>query len=728
MIKKIVRIQLVGWLIPSLVFGGKLTVMDVSDQSAYALKQMENLFAHNMSLPNVELELSVDKALKSESYRYSVVRGSAGLKVNIVGGDPDGVLYGCQTLKEQLLAGGDAVVDTAETARFPFRALKFNLPYMSYRSGDALSLHEKTCRDLKFWEAFLDMMVEARFNSLTLWSLHPFHLMIRNEKYPEACDLSDQQLVEWHSFWSSLFSMAKERGIETYMVNWNIFVSPAFAEHHNVARYSIQDKRTFIGKGDTSELVKDYTRTTITQVLNTYPDLTGIGISLGERMGEMSPEEREQWILDTVVAGIKAANRPARFIHRLPFSADKKSGGSSSLSTELMTRNAIESLDLPGPILTEVKFNWSHGHSTPTLVHVHGGKIGDTYWNPMPKNYQICWMVRNEDFFSLRWCEPDFIREHIRMNGQSYVGGYYVGSECYIPAKDYLSTPEYQTRYAFDRQWLFYQSWGRLLYNPTLTDDTFITACRARYGDAGEPFFKALKLASRMPLRLASFCNSGWDFTLYSEGFISTQIKSNDKKMIEVDDLITRNVLDPVYLNIKQFVDMTLTSDGVPSGRISPLQLADEMIQTGTAALAELVRISPDQLAQNKQLFAEVADVTAWAHLSHYFGHKLQTATALYHYRKTKDPEQASIVLQQSSAMLADWKAVVNATKATHAIVPIAQMQDLDDLSNDTRRFHWSLLQPAVDAEVQKIKDEIKKSKPVTKTVKYSSLYDPKEI
>ena len=47
-----------------------------------------------------------------------------------------------------------------------------------------------------------------------------------------------------------------------------------------------------------------------------------------------------------------------------------------------------------GPIWVEVKFNWSHGHSTPRLEKVHGGKLGDTYFVPKPKNYKIVWTIR----------------------------------------------------------------------------------------------------------------------------------------------------------------------------------------------------------------------------------------------------------------------------------------------------------------------------------------------
>jgi len=73
------------------------------------------------------------------------------------------------------------------------------------------------------------MMAENRFNKLTLWNLHPFNYLVKTEKYPEACGFSDVEMAEWKKFRTSLFKIAKERGIETYLVNWNIFVSPEFA-------------------------------------------------------------------------------------------------------------------------------------------------------------------------------------------------------------------------------------------------------------------------------------------------------------------------------------------------------------------------------------------------------------------------------------------------------------------------------------------------------------------
>jgi hypothetical protein len=75
-----------------------------------------------------------------------------------------------------------------------FRAIKFNLPWSPYRPGPATEVHMETCRDLDFWESFLDMMVENRFNALNLWNTHPFPYMIRATNYPDAIPFNDKEL------------------------------------------------------------------------------------------------------------------------------------------------------------------------------------------------------------------------------------------------------------------------------------------------------------------------------------------------------------------------------------------------------------------------------------------------------------------------------------------------------------------------------------------------------
>ncbi|MGI9174385.1 MAG: hypothetical protein ACR2GR_03575, partial [Rhodothermales bacterium] len=256
----------------------------------------------------------------------------------VIGADAAGAMYGGLALAADVRAGTplEAVEAQEENPRVGFRAIKFNLPWDSYRRSEALQLHTETVRDLQFWERFLDMMAENRFNVLSLWNLHPFSYMVRSETYPEATPFSDEELAAWQEFYHGLFQMAKDRGIETYVVNWNIFVSPAFAEAHDIASYSIEGNH--FADGDTSDVIKDYTREVVTQVINEYPNLTGLGLSLGEGMGGMTPRAREDWVLETIIAGMQDADREAKLIHRVPFSAGLGSGGSTSAEVETLTR------------------------------------------------------------------------------------------------------------------------------------------------------------------------------------------------------------------------------------------------------------------------------------------------------------------------------------------------------------------------------------------------------
>ena len=137
---------------------------------------------------------------------------------------------------------------------------------------------------------------------------------------------------------------------------------------------------------------------------------------------------------------MRMANRKAKLLYRAPLSAGTSSHGTADKITEVITREALDTLKTPLETVISFKYNWSHGHSSDKLFMVHGGKLTDTYWNPEPNNYSILWTVRNEDFFIHRWAEPDFVRSFLKNNlSQSYTSGCILGSECYIPAKDYFS-------------------------------------------------------------------------------------------------------------------------------------------------------------------------------------------------------------------------------------------------------------------------------------------------
>ena len=68
---------------------------------------------------------------------------------------------------------------------------------------------------------------------------------------------------------------------------------------------------------------------------------------------------------------------------------------------------------------------------------------------------------------------------------------------------------------------MFYEQWGRLLYNPDTPDDFFAGEFESRFPGNGNALFKAQSLVGRIPLIVGSYWNATWDYSLYSEGMIS---------------------------------------------------------------------------------------------------------------------------------------------------------------------------------------------------------------
>lgn len=655
-------------------------------QIEYGIKQLMQAHQEEPLKINgdLDIEVSIDSdQLGSEAFE---ITGEGG-NIKIKAGDATGAMYALQDIKEQLLHGNAKIENKSKSPDLEFRAIKYNLPWSSYRNSEALSLHTETCLDINYWEAFLDMMAENRFNRLTLWNQHPFSYLVKLDKYPKACSLSEDELSQWQELWKSLFKMAKDRGIETYIVNWNIFVSPEFAKAYGGAEYSIENAH-FVEQGDTSEIVKDYIRESVKAAINEYPDLTGFGITLGEGMGGMTPVEREEWLLESYIEGMRMADRKVKFIHRVPLSADKGSGGSASAEVERMTRETLDTLTASdGLINIELKFNWSHAHSTPHLAKVHGGPLTDAYWNPMPENYRLAWMMRNEDFFMLRWGQTDFIRRHIAANAHGYVNGYFVGSECYIPAKDYFTKLSGSSHtYAFERQWMYYLNWGRLLYDANESDKVFESSFAYRFPEAGKELFEAQQAVSKVPLIIASFWNATWDFTLYSEGMLSR--KDGRMTVFPIEDIASKQPMDPAYMSVKEFLE------NGDSDKITPIELADSIEAFCNSSLASVQNINA---GENIDLQYEIADIATWANLGICFANRLRAAVAYQKYVDGNGQKEEALKLMEAS--LENWKEVVKITKPIYNEVPLVHMN-----SNNKAPFHWSLMVKDLEEEIVEVR------------------------
>jgi hypothetical protein len=686
--------------VPQAAYGGRMLAQSLRAEK-YAIVEDRKGY-------DFLVNIVVDGALGDEA--FAII--PEGKVITIKGGDNRGMIYGCLSLAEEVRNGTTLgnVVRRKEEPHYALRAIKHNTPWYSYRPSSALDQHYETVRDVRYWEAFLDMMAENRFNALSLWNLHPFVYMIKPKNFPEASPFTEKEMKEWQDLHKEILRMADERAIDTYVIPFNIFVSKEFAEAHGVAKRNFYPH--YYVEGDTSEIVKRYMRECVTQLLQEYPTLTGMGLTLGEGMAGMTPQQREDWMFSTYIEGMRLAGRKVKLVHRIPFSSTTASLGATSRELEQLTRRAIEreaKLDfIRGPIWADLKYNWSHAHSTPKLVKVHGGEMFDTFYNPEPVGYKVTYTARNEDFFALRWGVPDFIRAHIAQNSQPYVGGYFIGSETYIPAKDYFTALDgpVDWTYAFQRQWLFYKLWGRLLYNPETPDEIFQAEFDRRYGAAGKNLLQAFALASSTQLRLNSLYDTRWDHTLYGEGFLA--LVGDKTQYISIDNFINQKTLDPDYVSVKDYVAaVTSGSKSFKKGAITPPVLI-EMLRRDCLKALELVE--DKDVNKNLSLRYEVADVQAWANLGLHLASKLQGAVYLQTYRVKGGEDAKAQAIAHFEQALKYWDEVISITRPIYKDMPLTHYNGSSHDRNDDNLFHWAL----VRKEVQNDIDIARKARPET--------------
>ena len=279
-----------------------------------------------------------------------------------------------------------------------------------------------------------------------------------------------------------------------------------------------------------------------------------------------------------------------------------------------------------------------------------------------------------------------------RQGGKDYVGGAIIGSECYIPALDFISKegPHKNWQWAFQRQWLFYAVWGHLLYDPSTPDAQFEAMFDARFGKGtGKNLLAAWKLASRVPLHFASFHKGTWDGSLYTEGFSSWTDRDNaPRKLFDIDSFITHPVLDTKrYMNI---ADQVKTAS-IPAGVSSPSSLADQLDHDRAAAM-KLVATLRRSRQVSSALDCELTDIEAWCAYSDYFAAKLRAGVALAKARARRDVKQQQRAVTELETALTHWKRLADLS---------GRFNQLPVVHNSIDPFSWASLIPAVEKDIE---------------------------
>ena len=215
-------------------------------------------------------------------------------------------------------------------------------------------------------------------------------------------------------FWRRVMSYAQDRNISVHVVTWNVYT------------YGVEGKYGITDALDNPK-TRDYFRASVREMFRTYPLLAGMGLTVGENMGEVSFQTKEDWALATYGQGVLDAaraepQRQFRLIHR------QHEAGAADIAAKF------------APVIAQpnVEFVFSFKYAQ---AHVLSSTKQTFHRDFVPSlgNLRTLWTLRNDDALMFRWAAPDFVREFVRNIPDEKSRGFYYGSDMWVWGREFLA-------------------------------------------------------------------------------------------------------------------------------------------------------------------------------------------------------------------------------------------------------------------------------------------------
>jgi len=606
--------------------------------------------------------ISPEKSLKKEGFRISTED-----KITITSKDAAGAMYGGLELAEQIqIFGLDDIRATEQAPHMELRGTKHNIP-LDVRSPsytDPCDAAQKNIAEMwsfDFWKEYIDNMARYRYNYISLWSLHPFPSMVKVPGYEDVA-LADVQrsTVEWKEyysgngvgfdapeilanpeilkqisiddkidFWKKVMAYGKSRNVDFYVITWNIFVNGTDG------KYGITDAIE-------NEVTRDYFRKSVKQMFVTYPDLAGIGLTTGENMHGSNFEAKEDWAFETYAKGVLDAaqempDRKITFVHR------QHQTGAQDIARKFKPLIDKENVEF----IFSFKYAKAHVMSA-TRQPYHEGFVEDI------EGMKTIWTLRNDDNYYYRWGAPDFVREFMQNIPHDVSRGYYYGSDQWIWGREFTMKEELAEtprQIELVKHWYHFMMWGRLGYNPHLSNERFVQILQSRFPETdAKQLFTAWQEASMVYPTTTGFHWGPLDFQWYIEACKSRPgYAQNETGFHDVNRFI--NLPPHVYSGFQSIPEFV--KNGKAAELKSPLEVAEKLHTHADKALEIIEQL---QAGNNKELQVTLHDIKTMALLGRYYAHKITGSTQLALFRETGDNKYQHAAVEELDLALDAWK------------------------------------------------------------------------
>lgn len=669
----------------------KTTIKKKTPQTEYAASRLATIDGNY----NIKIDIA-DKAEGLSAEGFSITR--KGKNITVTGNDASGAIYGVNRLIEIYRQDGslDGISTITDAPEMKIRGACVGLQKTFYLPGHKVYEYPYTPEnfpwfyDKQLWTKYLDMLASDNMNAVFLWNGHPFASLVKLDDYPFATEVDDATMDKNQEMFTFLTTESAKRGIRVIQMFYNILVSKPFADHYGI---STQDRNRPI-----TPLISDYTRKSIAAFIQKYPNV-GFLVCLGEAMATIDDDVK--WMKETIIPGIKDG---------------LKASGRTDIPPIILRSHDTdgplvlkESLPLYPNIYTMSKYT---GESLTT--YQPGGPWGETHRQlaaAAPIHIENVHILANLEPW--RWSSPAFIEKTMKaMHEVHHAKGLHLYPQANYWDWPYTADklPNGERQLQIDRDWMWYEAWGRYAWNGNRGEDKAYWSKRIAdyygtdtetakliieaYDESGEIAPKLLRRFGitegnrqclLLGMKISQLVNP-YKYTIYP-GFYESCGPAGEKLI--------------------EYVEKEWKKE--PHSGELPLDIVDQCVAHGDKAVKAISGLE-SKITKNKDEFARLAnDMNCYRDFAYAFKYKVLAAQQVLNYKWSTDVSYLSKAVPLLEKSDAYYKDLVNKTKGTYLYANSMQTsQRRIPIGGDDGKYKtWEEMLPVYEDELNSLKENI---------------------
>lgn len=642
-------------------------------------------------------------------------RLSAGASALVLAGTDDtGTMYCLLEAAARVRSGGlESFGGHPDTVEYPDLSVRGVYRFIMGR------LDNEWYESIDFWKYYYGRLAAARFNRFVLvmgfdtgYFSPPYPFFVHSDKYPDvrAAGLTTDEISSNLRHLNRIIDLAHDHGIEFILGSWQ--QTPWIKEEGLLV-----DK---LPDGD--DALADYCVEGVKSLLRETPALDGIHFRVNHEAG-VGDQTSNEVFWRRMVAAVAEVRPDIKLELRAKGLTDNMIGDAldTGLKLSVPTKYWCEHAGLPHHLtqmrseeLTQLaNFNHSRRYS-----------YADMLKHPRP--YDLIYRLWNNGTTSiLLWSDPDYVRRFMASCNLGSAAGFEVSAPLALQwghsalQKDrwsVIADPALRSgTWEDERYWLFYELFGRIGYNNSLSSSVSDRAILKHYPETALPALRTAHASSGKILPLITAFHmpvhpqlAYWPEVSTGGALFAENSHRNYRYMKVAVSYGSSEPSDPgLFYAIDRWVDDLSSNSVLP--KYSPLQVGEWLRSLSRTTWEAVERLDSIEGVQNNPEFAAArVDFLMLADIALYHVHKIHAAVHLCRFKQLQENGELKLAQQYMGRALGVWRRLAERATGVYHDELVFQAGGM----TGGRMGHWNDWIPEVEADLAQL-DSILKSKDI---------------